>query len=92
MEEAAKLSRTEDFDYLALVGNGYSYIRRYASEFHDAFEFRASPASEDLLRAIHVLRDLNAQNARSVPKDAPTGFVRRRWKRGRTPSRRWRRS
>ena len=31
VEEAAKLSRPEDFDYLALVGNGYSYIRRYAS-------------------------------------------------------------
>jgi TnpA family transposase len=80
VEEAAKLSLPEDFDYLVLVGNGYSYIRRYASEFLDAFEFRASPASEDLLRAIHLLRDLNARNTRSVPKDAPTGFVRRRWK------------
>src|SRR5512135_2313981 len=80
VEEAAKLARPEDFDYLALVGNSYSYIRRYASEFLDAFEFRAAPASEDLLRAIHVLRDLNARSARCVPKDAPTGFVRRRWK------------
>lgn len=80
VEEAAKLSLPEDFDYLALVGNGYSYIRRYASDFLDAFEFRASPASEDLLRAIRLLRDLNAKNARSVPRDAPTGFVRRRWK------------
>ena len=41
VEEAAKLARPEDFDHLALVGNGYSYIRRYASEFLDAFEFRA---------------------------------------------------
>lgn len=80
VEEAAKLAGPEDFDHLALVGNGYSYIRRYAPEFLDAFEFRAAPASEELLRAIHVLRDLNAKNARCVPKDAPTGFVRRRWK------------
>src|SRR5262249_26748639 len=80
VEEAAKLSLPEDFDYLALVGNGYPYIRRYASEFLDAFEFRASPASADLFRAIQVLRDLNAKNARGVPKGAPTGFVRRRWK------------
>ena len=27
-----------------------------------------------------MLRDLNAKDARNVPKDAPTGFVRRRWK------------
>ena len=29
VEEAAKLAGPEDFDHLALVGNGYSYIRRY---------------------------------------------------------------
>jgi TnpA family transposase len=80
VEEAAKLAGPEDFDHLALVGNGYSYIRRYAPEFLNAFEFRAAPASEELLKAIHVLRDLNAKNARAVPRDAPTGFVRRRWK------------
>jgi len=79
VEEAAKLAGPEDFDHLALVGNGYSYIRRYAPEFLDAFEFRAAPAGEGLLKAIHVLRDLNARDARNVPRDAPTGFVRRRW-------------
>jgi len=80
VEEAAKLASPEDFDHLALVGNGYSYIRRYAPEFLNAFEFRAAPASEELLKAIHVLRVLNAKNVGTVPKDAPTGFVRRRWK------------
>jgi hypothetical protein len=80
VEEASKLAGPEDFDHLALVGNGYSYIRRYAPEFLDAFEFRATPSSAELLRAIQELRDLNARDVRSVPKDAPTGFVRRRWK------------
>ena len=61
VEEAAKLAGPEDFDHLALVGNGYSYIRRYAPEFLAAFEFRAAPASEGLLKAIQVLRDLNAK-------------------------------
>jgi TnpA family transposase len=80
VEEAAKLAGPEEFDHLALVGNGYSYIRRYAPEFLNAFEFRAAPAGEELLKAIHVLRDLNTKNIRNVPKDSPTGFVRRRWK------------
>ena len=35
VEEAAKLAGPEDFDHLALVGNGYSYIRRYAPGFLD---------------------------------------------------------
>jgi TnpA family transposase len=77
--EAAKLVRPEDFDHLALVGDGFSQLRRYTPQFLEAFEFRAAPASQELLKAICVLRDLNARNARRVPDDAPTGFVRRRW-------------
>ena len=79
VEEAARLARPDDFDYLALVGAAYPQIRRYAPAFLDAFEFRAAPASEELLRAIDLLRDLNARNARCVPGDAPTAFIRRRW-------------
>jgi hypothetical protein len=37
VEEAAKLSGPEDFDHLALISKGYSYIRRYAPEFLTAF-------------------------------------------------------
>jgi TnpA family transposase len=79
VEEAAKLARPEGFDHLALVGDGFPQLRRYTPEFLEAFEFRAAPASQELLEAIRVLRDLNARNARRVPDDAPTGFVRRRW-------------
>lgn len=79
VEEATHLARPKDFDYLALVGNGYSFIRRYAPAFLRAFEFRAAPASEELLQAIHLLRELDAKQVRNLPIGAPTGFVRRRW-------------
>jgi hypothetical protein len=79
VEEAAKLVRPENFAHLALKGDGFSQLRRYTPHFLEAFEFRAAPASRELLEAIRVLRDLNVRNARRVPDDAPTGFVRRRW-------------
>jgi TnpA family transposase len=79
VDEAAKLVQSEDFDFLALVGNCYPQLRRYAPEFLDAFEFRAAPASEDVLKAVKLLRDLNANNLRKVPADAPRSFIRRRW-------------
>ena len=79
-EEASKLAGPEDFDHLALVANGFSYIRTYAPGHLTAFEFRAAPASEELLKAIQVQRDLNAKDARNFPKGAQTGIVRRRWK------------
>jgi TnpA family transposase len=79
VEEAAKLAQPADFDFLALLTDSYSLVRRYAPAFLDVFEFRAAPAGEDLLAAVNLLRQLNASNIRTVPTTAPAGFVRRRW-------------
>jgi len=79
VDEAEKLAQPEDFDFLSLVGNSYPQIRRYAPEFLEAFEFRAAPASEAVLKAVVLLRDLNAKSLRKVPAHAPRSFIRRRW-------------
>jgi TnpA family transposase len=78
--EAQKLARSEDFDYLHRIGNGYAQIRRYAPAFLEALQLKAAPAAQDILEAVETLKTLNAENVRNVPKDAPTGFVRKRWK------------
>jgi hypothetical protein len=54
-------------------------LRRYTPAFLEAFEFRAVPAARKILEAVEVLKRLSASKARSVPEDAPTEFVRRRW-------------
>ena len=77
--EAQKLAGTEDFDYLGRVGDGYTQIRRYAPAFLDALTMKAAPAAQDILDAVDLLKSLNAGNARKLPKDAPTGFVKKRW-------------
>jgi hypothetical protein len=79
VEEAAKLAQPADFDFLILLADSYALLRRYAPAFLDAFVFRAAPACADLLAAVDLLRQLNASNTRTVPRGAPTGFVRRRW-------------
>jgi hypothetical protein len=79
VSEAATLARPEDFDYLGLLSNHYQQLRRYTPAFLEAFEFRAAPARQKLLEAVEVLKRLTASNARSIPEDAPTEFVRRRW-------------
>lgn len=66
-------------DSLSLIGTSYSQIRRYAPLFLETFEFKAAPAAETLLGAIHILRRLNAANIREIPEDAPIDFVRKRW-------------
>lgn len=79
VQEAATLGRPHDFDYLESFGAAYAQFRRYVPRFLDAFEFRASAACAELLRAVDLLRELNKTAARRVPDDAPIGFIRRRW-------------
>ena len=78
--EARKLAQPEGFDYLYRLSDGYSQIRRYAPAFLEALQLKAAPATQDLLGGVEVLRKLNAENTRNVPQEAPTDFVRKRWK------------
>lgn len=78
--EAQKLAQSEDFDFLHRIGEQYATLRRYAPAFLDVLELRAAPAAKDILDAIEVLRGLNADHTRKIPADAPTGFIKKRWK------------
>jgi TnpA family transposase len=77
--EAEKLGQAEEFDYLRYIGDSYLAMRRYTPELLDVLDLRAAPAAQDVLDAVNVLRAMNAGGQRVVPKDAPTGFVRKRW-------------
>ena len=79
IDEAEKLAQPEGFDYLPLIGDGYTHLRRYVPALLSSLELRVAPAAADILQAVEVLRVMNEQKARRVPEDAPTGFVRRRW-------------
>ncbi|WP_306532635.1 Tn3 family transposase [Geobacter sp.] len=77
--DAERLAQPEDFDFLALVGDGFAQLRRYTPTLLKALALKATPAARDLLAAIDVLRDMNDRQARKVPEEAPTEFVRKRW-------------
>lgn len=77
--EAQKLAQPEDFDFLHRIGESYATLRRYAPEFLAVLNLRTAPAARDVLDAIEALRGMNADNARKVPADAPTGFIKKRW-------------
>ncbi|MDQ5882552.1 MAG: hypothetical protein QG616_2386, partial [Pseudomonadota bacterium] len=77
--EAQKLAQPDDFDFLHRIGESYATLRRYAPEFLAVLKLRAAPAAKNVLDAIEVLRGMNTDNARKVPADAPTGFIKPRW-------------
>jgi hypothetical protein len=77
--EAGTLARPETFDAYQKLIEHYAGVRRWAPVFLTAFEFEGVPASASLLRAIEVLREVNRSGKSTLPKSAPTGFVRQRW-------------
>jgi TnpA family transposase len=77
--EAEALARPEAFDAYQKLGEHYGAIRRWSPAFLVAFAFESVPASASLMRAIEVLREANRSGNSTLPKSAPTGFVRQRW-------------
>ena len=78
--EAQTLAQPEEFDYLALLDERYSSVRKFAPLLLAHFEFYAAPAATELLQALDLLRDLNASGKRTLPEHVPTGFVKPRWR------------
>jgi len=79
VSEAQKLAQPEDFDFLHYIGENYATLRRYTPELLDVLKLRAAPAAKDIFDAIELLRGMNKINARKVPSDAPTNFIKPRW-------------
>lgn len=79
VEEATKLARPADFDFLDLLITRYPYLRQYSPALLATFEFKAAPSHQVLLTALAVLHDLNTRQRKKLPKSVPTAFVPPRW-------------
>jgi TnpA family transposase len=80
ISEADNLAQPESFDHLHLVSDQFSTLRRYTPEFLEVLKLRAEPAAQCVLDAIKVIRGMNASGLHKVPANAPTAFVKQRWK------------
>jgi TnpA family transposase len=79
VEEAKKLARPMDYDYLDLLENRFTYLRKYTPALLKSLEFRSTKAAEPLLRALKTLNEMNKSGKRKVPDGAPLDFVPKRW-------------
>ncbi|MDN8593152.1 Tn3 family transposase [Paenibacillus sp. 11B] len=79
VEEAKRLARPIDYDYLDLLEKKFYTLRKYTPTLLKTLEFRSNKSAEPLMKAIDVIRDINETGKRKVPKDAPLNFVTNRW-------------
>ena len=66
--------------HLAALDSSYGYLRQFTPQVLDAVAFAGGTAATELLKAVEILRELNATGARKVPDTAPSGFVPARWR------------
>lgn len=78
--DAENLSKPEKYDFLFLLSERFGQLRRYTPSFLDSLEMNSAPSAAELLAGVDVLREMNERQARKVPDDAPTSFIRKRWK------------
>lgn len=79
VEEAKKLSRPLDYDYLDLLESRFNYLRKYTPTLLNTLEFRSTKSAEPLMRALDTIREMNDTGKRKVPEGAPLDFVSNRW-------------
>ena len=79
--EAEALARPEEFDAYQALSERHAGVRRWSPAFLETFAFESIPASASLMRAIETLREMNRDGKSTLPKSAPTGFIRQRWAR-----------
>lgn len=80
IEEAKKLARPVSYDYIDLLESRYNQLRKYTPILVKALKFNSSnAASNSLIKAVNILKEMNINGKRTVPEDAPTDFISNRW-------------
>jgi len=73
--EVEALATTAEADPLLGAAERYSWVRRYVPKLLEAFTFRSARASDPLLAAIELLRQLNRDDRRGLPAGVPLGHL-----------------
>lgn len=80
IHQAETLMRPKNFDFLTLVGNRYSYIRRFSPHFLQTFTFNGHADNTGLRQAIRLIVEVDTGERTDLPEWTPTDFVDVRWK------------
>jgi TnpA family transposase len=78
--EADQLGQPKSFDYLYLISEQFKMLRRYTPALLDVLKLQNAPVAKRIMDAIEVLKTMNDDSIQTVPADAPTAFIKARWK------------
>jgi TnpA family transposase len=70
-----------DQDLLVTAAERYSVLRRFSPRFLAAFDFRSNTPNDPVLAAVELLRAMDRDGTRVLPKRPPSSFLPPQWRR-----------
>lgn len=80
VNEANNLLRPVNYDYLDLLSNRFSHLRKYTPTLLKSLEFDSVKSSKQLVKAINAIHKMNESGKRKLPDDVPQSFISKRWR------------
>ena len=74
------VAEVADQDILVTAAERYSVLRRFSPRFLAAFRFESNVPHDPVLAAIEVLKAMDRDGARALPKRPPTSFLPPKWR------------
>lgn len=78
--EAEQIAQPETVDVRAELVQRWPAMRQFTPALLEAFAFEGAASASGLLKAVSLLRDMNRAGKRTLPGNAPLGFIRRGWR------------
>ena len=69
-----------DQDILVTAAERYSVLRRFSPRFLAAFDFRSNTPNDPVLAAVELLRAMDRDGTRVLPKRPPSSFLPPQWR------------
>jgi TnpA family transposase len=69
-----------DQDLLVTAAERYSVLRRFSPRFLAAFDFRSNTSNDPVLAAVELLRVMDRDGTRVLPKRPPSSFLSPQWR------------
>jgi len=80
VEDAKKLTRPQNYDYLDLLSSKYYHLRKYTPALVKHLKFSSTNTSmSSTIKALSIIRAVNEEGKRKIPDDAPIDFIPKRW-------------
>jgi hypothetical protein len=69
-----------DQDILVTAAERYSVLRRFSPRFLAAFRFESNVTADPALTAVEILKAMDRDGARALPKRPPASFLPAKWR------------